>query len=273
MYNIYSSVCLDGHVCWNSNRLLAFADHGQKYFRFPIPIACKQTDVCRFRFAFAANKQKLPFSISGIRKYGDRVMETWKHGDMEAWRRRHGNTDTWDMETRRYRDVEIKSNQSIKRKTEAQAIFHSLCLSCKQKFVICLFVDEETNGSYPFADLSIYVYMYTKFLHQWFCLGTSIQLPQSFPTLAVGSPLLRLLFIKGCVPVLLTSISSSTEPTPFNTKKYNTNFRGHIVCEKILFFGLLKGKNTQWIYDLVDLPHAGQGCLVLTIPIQSTCNF
>jgi hypothetical protein len=43
----------------------------------------------------------------------------------------------------------------IKRKTEAQAIFlnpFTVCSWCKRKVVICLFVDQETNGSYLFAN-------------------------------------------------------------------------------------------------------------------------
>jgi hypothetical protein len=39
-------------------------------------------------------------------------------------------------------------------KTEAQAIFLNLLTvysSSKRKFVVCPFVDEETNGGYPFA--------------------------------------------------------------------------------------------------------------------------
>jgi hypothetical protein len=39
-------------------------------------------------------------------------------------------------------------------KTEAKGIFlypFTVCASCKLKFVICPFVDEETNKSYPFA--------------------------------------------------------------------------------------------------------------------------
>jgi hypothetical protein len=39
--------------------------------------------------------------------------------------------------------------------TEAQAIFLNLfavCSSCRRKFVVCLFVYEETHGSYPFAN-------------------------------------------------------------------------------------------------------------------------
>jgi hypothetical protein len=43
----------------------------------------------------------------------------------------------------------------IKRKTEAQAIFlnpFTIGRSCKRKFVVCPFVEEEINGSYPFAN-------------------------------------------------------------------------------------------------------------------------
>jgi hypothetical protein len=44
----------------------------------------------------------------------------------------------------------------IKRKTQnAQAIFlnpFNVCSSNKCNFVVCLFVEEETNGSYPFAN-------------------------------------------------------------------------------------------------------------------------
>ncbi len=38
---------------------------------------------------------------------------------------------------------------------EAQTVFlntFTICSLCKQKFVVCLFVDKETNGSYPFAN-------------------------------------------------------------------------------------------------------------------------
>ncbi len=53
-----------------------------------------------------------------------------------------------DME----RDMETWRKE--KQKTEAQAIFlnpFSVCFLCKRKFVICLFADEETNKSFPFA--------------------------------------------------------------------------------------------------------------------------
>jgi hypothetical protein len=58
---------------------------------------------------------------------------------METWR--HGNGD---MET-----------LNRKRKMEAQATFlnpFTVCSLCKQKFLICPFVGEVTNGSYPFTN-------------------------------------------------------------------------------------------------------------------------
>ncbi len=42
-----------------------------------------------------------------------------------------------------------------KRKTEAETIFlnpFTRCSSCKRKFVVCLFVDKETNESYLYAN-------------------------------------------------------------------------------------------------------------------------
>jgi hypothetical protein len=42
-----------------------------------------------------------------------------------------------------------------KQNAEAQEIFpnpFTVCKSCKRKFVVCPFVDDETNGSYPFAN-------------------------------------------------------------------------------------------------------------------------
>jgi hypothetical protein len=69
-------------------------------------------------------------------------MEKWRHGDVETWR--HTDMDTW-----------IWRHGDIKRKTEAQAIFlnpSTSCSLCKQKFLVCPFVDEETHKSYPFAN-------------------------------------------------------------------------------------------------------------------------
>ncbi len=43
----------------------------------------------------------------------------------------------------------------FKQKTKAQAIFltpFTVCSSCKGKFVLCLFVSEETNGFYLFPN-------------------------------------------------------------------------------------------------------------------------
>jgi hypothetical protein len=67
--------------------------------------------------------------------HGDMEMETWKHGDMETWRHE-------DMET------------SNGKRKPGQCFLNpfTVCSWCKRKFVICPFVDEETNKSYPFAN-------------------------------------------------------------------------------------------------------------------------
>ncbi len=52
-------------------------------------------------------------------------------------------------------NVEKWKHGDNKRKTEAQAIFlnpFTVCSLCKQNFVVCPFVDEETKSSYPFAN-------------------------------------------------------------------------------------------------------------------------
>jgi hypothetical protein len=56
-----------------------------------------------------------------------------ENGDMETWRHQ--------MENRKW-------------ETEAQAIFlnpFNICLKRKRKFVVCPFIDEETNVSYLFS--------------------------------------------------------------------------------------------------------------------------
>jgi hypothetical protein len=82
---------------------------------FYVSVCSKQTEVFRFHFPFAENKQKLLFSICGIPemwtwRHGDGDMEAWRHRDMETWR--HRNIKNMDMET-----------PNRKRKLEAQVIF------------------------------------------------------------------------------------------------------------------------------------------------------
>ncbi len=53
-------------------------------------------------------------------------------------------------------DVGIDSNGSIVFGSVSDNIFlhpFTICSSCKQKFVLCPFVYEETNGSYPFENI------------------------------------------------------------------------------------------------------------------------
>ncbi len=109
---------------------------------FSIFVCSKQMDVCCFHFLFAEDKRKLPFSISSI-------FHWWNSGNVETWR--HGNTGTWwqgDMKTGRQGDIEIWRHGDIKQKMKVQAILphpFTLCASCKQKFVVCPFVDKETQ--------------------------------------------------------------------------------------------------------------------------------
>jgi hypothetical protein len=100
---------------------LLFADQG------------KQTS-----FPFGANKRKfLPFSVSSV-------------FPSQKWLRPR------DFSTEKiFRKPSIFPK--IKRETDKEtlAIFlkpFTVCSSCKRKFVVCPFIDEETNGSYPFAN-------------------------------------------------------------------------------------------------------------------------
>jgi hypothetical protein len=74
--------------------------------------------------------------------HGDMDMETWTwrhgHGDMnmETWTWRHGHGDM-DMEAWTWR----YGQGDIKRKIESPGGFPCRWSSCKQKFVVCPFVD------------------------------------------------------------------------------------------------------------------------------------
>jgi hypothetical protein len=77
-------------------------------------------------------------------------METWRYEGMVNWTWRQGHGD---MELKYWGTLMLykKSN----RKREPQAIFFNqftFCSLCKRKLVVCSFVDQETNGSYPFAN-------------------------------------------------------------------------------------------------------------------------
>jgi hypothetical protein len=109
--------------------------------------------VCRFRFPFAENKRKLPFSLVPFSVC--RIPETWRHGDMDS--RRHGDTETW-----RHGDMYLETSNGKRkprryhRKQEPMR-FPLIRLpfayrAKKWKFVVCPFVDEETNGNYLFAN-------------------------------------------------------------------------------------------------------------------------
>jgi hypothetical protein len=71
-------------------------------------------------------------------------MGVWKYGEMETWRQGHGDMD---METRRHQ------MENEKRKPRRFSLIRlPFAHRAKNCFSFCPFIDEETNGSYPFAN-------------------------------------------------------------------------------------------------------------------------
>ncbi len=72
-------------------------------YLFSVSVCSKQMEVCHFRFPFAENKWKLPFSVSPIfrlRNSGNMETWTWRHGGMEMETWKYGDID---METLKHR--------------------------------------------------------------------------------------------------------------------------------------------------------------------------
>jgi hypothetical protein len=91
----------------------------------------------RFLFLFAANKQKLPFSVY---KYGKRnyiCLVPILYIEMHT--------------INIYSAVE-NGKQKPSRSPDVFFNLFTVCSLYKWNFVVCLFVDEETNGSYPFSN-------------------------------------------------------------------------------------------------------------------------
>ncbi len=92
-------------------------------------------------------------------RHGDMDMETWIHGDVKTWRHGYMEMETWkhrDMEAWRHGDMETWTwTHQTEMENGSPGDFlnpFSFRSSCKRKIVVCLFVDEETNRSYPFAN-------------------------------------------------------------------------------------------------------------------------
>jgi hypothetical protein len=81
---------------------------------FSVSVSSKQTEVCSFRFPFAANKQKLLFSVSPLfhlRHSRNIETRTWRHGDMELetdmrYGNIHRDMETWKHE---HKDIETRA--------------------------------------------------------------------------------------------------------------------------------------------------------------------
>jgi hypothetical protein len=117
----------------------------------------QQTEVCRFRFPFAENKWKLPFSICGI-------PEMWRHGhgEIETWRNRQG-----DMETRRNVDIKKKVKQKPRRFSVICLMFahranESLSFVCflAKKRTEDPFASGQTGHSWSRDNIYLYIYIY-----------------------------------------------------------------------------------------------------------------
>jgi hypothetical protein len=120
-HNVWLSL-IDGHSTETAivDYRLSFASQGKKIFRFLFLVCRKQTEIADFCWFCFPPK------------------ETWRHRhvDMERWRHGYGDIK-WKMENGSRGDFLNP---------------FTVCSSCKRKFVVCPFVDEETSGSYPFAN-------------------------------------------------------------------------------------------------------------------------
>jgi hypothetical protein len=81
---------------------------------FPVSFFSKQTEVCRFRFSFVENKRKLPFSVSSVlhfRNSGNVETWKWRHEDKETWRQE--DMENGDLETWRHGDRAMHNFRSL----------------------------------------------------------------------------------------------------------------------------------------------------------------
>ncbi len=127
-----------------------FAGQG-KNFRFPLLFAANKQKFAVSAFRLQKLNRSCHFSVSSVfrlRNFRNVETWTWWHGDMETWRWRHGDVDmeTW---TWRHGHGDIGTSNG-KRKPRR---FSLICVPFAQWVNGSLsFVDEETNGSNPFAD-------------------------------------------------------------------------------------------------------------------------
>jgi hypothetical protein len=136
-------VLIGGHICWNSK------------CRLPLIICWLRKT--KFSFPFTENKRKFAVSVFHLQQTNRSYVFLLIPFSWYIYVYWNGS-----IYQNIYRYIYIYEYLYIyaavsneKGKTEAPAIFHNLftvCSSCKRKFVICLFVDEETNESYQLAN-------------------------------------------------------------------------------------------------------------------------
>ncbi len=103
----------------------------QKKLLFSVFICSKPTEVSCFRFPFAVNKGKLPFFISSVFQIYIII---------------------YIRKTELYVYIYICCHFKRKTKNGCPGERFTIYSLCKRQFVICLFVDKETDGSYPCAN-------------------------------------------------------------------------------------------------------------------------
>ncbi len=115
---------------------LSFADQG-KQTSVSISVCSKRREVCHFHFPFAANKWKLPFSMSSIcRIY--RVISIYIY---------------YLYKKHNYINICCYFKRKIENRSPGNFLYpFTICSSCKRKFVVYPFVDKEANGRYSFAN-------------------------------------------------------------------------------------------------------------------------
>ncbi len=133
--NCIYAVHIDGHVCWNSNRRLPsiVCRPRQTNFRFPFPLAADKRKLAVSVFCFLGNKRKSPFFVRSIL---DVCVCVCVCVCMNIF-------------------IFIFYMMPFQTENGSPGDFLNpitVWSSCKGNFAVCLFVDKETNGKYPFAN-------------------------------------------------------------------------------------------------------------------------
>jgi hypothetical protein len=147
-----AKLIIDGHACWNDNCRLPYRlslPTKETKFRFRLQqtsgsfpfaffVCSKQTEIAVFRSKEHRLGFRFPFEAAAYVYVYHMYIYIYMYICVDI-----------------YIYIYIYICCHFKWKTEAQVIFlnqFNICSSCKQKSVVCLFVDKGTNRSYPLAN-------------------------------------------------------------------------------------------------------------------------